>query len=528
MKLLVSNSRGSAWHGFVLQALFYISTLCLDLFCILDSKTSRAQADRLALRLGFSSSFCVPAIGGSQAVSPPMMNFNKFINDCEVISMNASGVPFTWCNGHCDNSIIYKRLDRALVNPDWMSLYPHYELQNLPTLRSDYGPILLTCNHIPRRIPKAFRFEAMWLAQKDFDKVVTQTWNSAYSGNAAQKLQTCCNTFKHQLKSWNRNVFGDLFLKLKTAQENLHLTPEQLAQNPYNPYLPDKDSKLHTELKILLEQEEVFYAQKARANWLQLGDKNTKYFHTQAFIRQKRNQILRIKDPSGIWVKADNLPQCFIEAFKLRFKADQAPNQHLVMDFLQIVEPCVTSQDNINLLAPVSDYELELAIKGIGSLKAPGPDGLQAIFYHKCWENTKQMVKDLVNEFLSNNIPLQDVNHTNIALIPKVESLETTNHYRPISLCNVSYKIITKILVNRLRPILSKCISKNQGAFAPGRSIFDNILIAHELFHDFKRKKGARGAMAIKLDLEKAYDLLDWGYIRGCLAQFGFCNAWCD
>lgn len=146
-----------------------------------------------------------------------------------------------------------------------MSLYPYCELQNLPILRSDHGLILLTCNHIPRRIPKAFRFEAMWLAHKDFDKVVTQTWNSAYSGNAAQKLQTCYNTFKHQLKSWNRNVFGDLFLKLKTAQENLHLTQEQLAQNPYSPYLLDKDSKLHTELKILLEQEEVFYAQKARA-----------------------------------------------------------------------------------------------------------------------------------------------------------------------------------------------------------------------------------------------------------------------
>lgn len=131
-------------------------------------------------------------------------------------------------------------------------------------------------------------------------------------------------------------------------------------------------------------------------------------------------------------------------------------------------------------------------------------------------------MKDLVND------PLQDVNHTYIALIPKVNSPETVNQYRPISLCNVSYKIITKFLVNRLRPLLSKCISINQGAFAPCRSIFDNILVAHELFHDFKRKKGNKKAMAIKLDLEKAYDLLDWRFIRGCLTQFGFSNAWCD
>ncbi|XP_020412169.1 uncharacterized protein LOC109947117 [Prunus persica] len=185
-------------------------------------------------------------------------------------------------------------------------------------------------------------------------------------------------------------------------------------------------------------------------------------------------KFLRVRDPYGIWVEGDDLPQIFIKPFKLRFKVDQAPNHHLVTDFLQIVELCVTSQDNVNHLAHVSDFELDYAIKCIGPLKAPGSDRLQA-----------------------------DVNHTNIALIPKVNSPKTVNHYRPICLCNVSYKIISKILVNQLRPILSKCISKNRGAFALGRSIFDNILIAHELFHDFKRNKGTRGAMAIKLDLEE-------------------------
>lgn len=79
-----------------------------------------------------------------------------------------------------------------------------------------------------------------------------------------------------------------------------------------------------------------------------------------------------------------------------------------------------------------------------------------------------------------------------------------------------------------MRPILSKCISPNQGAFAPGKSIFDKILIAHELFSDFKRKKGSLGAMTLKLDLEQAYDLLDWNYIKACLIKFGFSANWCD
>ncbi|BBH02819.1 zinc ion-binding protein, partial [Prunus dulcis] len=194
-------------------------------------------------------------VGGSLETSQAMRNFNKFIDDCEVVFVGCYWCPFYWCNGYHDNTIIYERLDRALANPDWMRLLPHPELQNLPIMR--------------------------------------------------------------------------------ITQENLVLIQEQLAQNPYDPFLLDQDFKLNTELKILLEQEEVFYAQKPRASWLQLGDKNTKYFHTQALIRRKRNQILRVRDLNGLWVEGDILPEAFVQAFKLRFTAEQPPNHHLMMDFLR-------------------------------------------------------------------------------------------------------------------------------------------------------------------------------------------------
>jgi hypothetical protein len=104
---------------------------------------------------------------------------------------------------------------------------------------------------------------------------------------------------------------------------------------------------------------------------------------------------------------------------------------------------------------------------------------------------------------------LKEFNHTNIALIPKVDNPQSVNHYRPISLTNFNYKIISKILSFRLKLVLHKIISPTQSAFLKGRSIHDNTILAHEVFHTMKGKKGNGGLMAMKLDMAKAFDSME-------------------
>ena len=114
---------------------------------------------------------------------------------------------------------------------------------------------------------------------------------------------------------------------------------------------------------------------------------------------------------------------------------------------------------------------------------------------------------------------LDYLNTTHIALIPKIQGLETLSNYRPISLCNTVYKVMSKIIVTRLRPYLDKLISPCQSTFIPSRKGIDNAIIVQEVIHSLSKKKGKVGYMALKIDLEKAYDKLEWSFIRDMLIR---------
>ena len=154
--------------------------------------------------------------------------------------------------------------------------------------------------------------------------------------------------------------------------------------------------------------------------------------------------------------------------------------------------------------------------------KAPSPNRLHVNFFQRFW----LVVGDSVNEevmkvFRERKVP-KYLNHTLIVLIPRIQGLETIGNYKPISLCNSVYKIITKIIVARIRPHLERLITPFQTAFILGRKGVDNTIIVQELIHTMGRAKGRNGYMAIKIDLEKAYDKLEWGFIKEILIRFNF------
>ena len=152
---------------------------------------------------------------------------------------------------------------------------------------------------------------------------------------------------------------------------------------------------------------------------------------------------------------------------------------------------------------------------------------MSALFYQKYWDIIGDDVCIIILNTLNANASLAYLNKTNIVLIPKTNRPTKMSEFWPISLCNVSYKIISKVLANRLKPILNSIISENQSAFVPGRLITDNVLVAFEIMHYLKKKRnGNEGFMAVKLDMSKAYNWVKWVFLKKIMEKMGFNNKW--
>ncbi|XP_010462981.1 PREDICTED: uncharacterized protein LOC104743622 [Camelina sativa] len=182
---------------------------------------------------------------------------------------------------------------------------------------------------------------------------------------------------------------------------------------------------------------------------------------------------------------------------------------------------------NEGLMAEVSDAEIKTALFSIGPTRAPGPDGFNAAFYQHFWTIVGPAIATEVRHFFKTGIMQNEWNHTNLCLIPKITEPKAMKDLRPISLCNVTYKIISKILTKRLKSVLPNVVSESQAAFIPGRYITDNVLIAHEVLHSLRvRKRCATSYMAVKTDISKAYDRIEWSFLEEVLIHKGFHTTW--
>ena len=177
---------------------------------------------------------------------------------------------------------------------------------------------------------------------------------------------------------------------------------------------------------------------------------------------------------------------------------------------------------NDDLCKPYTDEEIGAALFEMGPTKAPGPDGFPALFYQTHWEFFKEEICNVVRSFILGGEVPKGFCDSVIVLIPKIAKPKHLKNFRPISLCNVIYKIASKVLANRLKVILPSINSEQHSAFVPGRLITNNALIAFECLHSIRQQDNKRPFFALKIDMMKAYDRVEWDYLHGYLTKLGF------
>lgn len=159
---------------------------------------------------------------------------------------------------------------------------------------------------------------------------------------------------------------------------------------------------------------------------------------------------------------------------------------------LDLFSSSISEEENLHLCSIPTEEEVIKALSSLGSTKALGPYGFTALFYKKYWSTVREDVLACIWNFFKNEHLLKEQNHTFTSLVSNQSGSHIVHQFRPISLCNIVYKIITNILANRLKILLPKIISPIQSAFVPNRNIQDNAILAHELLHTFKTKRRQR------------------------------------
>jgi hypothetical protein len=174
-------------------------------------------------------------------------------------------------------------------------------------------------------------------------------------------------------------------------------------------------------------------------------------------------------------------------------------DERLISDILQ-----VSQEENEFLTTPFTEKSVKEVIFQMKHNKAPGPDGFPVEFYQVFWETIKGESMAIFKDFHEGSLPMFSLNFGIITLLPKQQEVTHIRHFCPICVLNVSFKIFTKVAVNRISGIVEKLIRPTQTAFIPGRNIMEGVVMLHETIHEIHRKRMSR--IVLKLDFKKAYD----------------------
>ncbi|XP_071694427.1 uncharacterized protein [Rutidosis leptorrhynchoides] len=404
-----------------------------------------------------------------------------FIERAELLDLPLGGRLFTRIS---DDGLKFSKLDRFLINDMFHNAWNSLAVVALDRGKSDHCPIILKDDN--RNFgPKPIKVFDDWLDIEGVDQTVKEVWSDDAGGG-------------NRLDCRLRNKLKKTKLALKTKGIKSLVTWKLKAEKG----LINDEEREHwlCARKEWFQREKVkvsMLKQKSRVRWILEGDENTKYFHSLIKRGYCKNNI-RGLTINGLWCEN---PHEIKEAAYYHFKNIFEERAGAKTSLVDLNYPILSCDEATKLEAPISEEEIAEALHDCVSSKAPGPDGF-----------------NMRGEFL------KGCNASFVTLVPKESDSISLSDFRPISLIGSFYKIVTKLLSNRLRKVIPQLIGSEQSAFLKERYILDGILVANESIEYMKKVK--EKGIIFKVDFEKAFDSLNWDFLMEVMASMGFRGKW--
>ncbi|XP_062075415.1 uncharacterized protein LOC133779472 [Humulus lupulus] len=432
----------------------------------------------------FNSPFTSKDRSGGKPISGlELADPNRWLVDSYLEHLKSVGSYFTWTNNQLGAAIIYTKIDHVLINEKWVDLFPQATAMFSWEAFSDHCSCLVNLQVQEKLGIKIFRFFNYWIEHPDFHVQVLRSWNQPINATGIQAIFLKMLRLKHCLKVFNTDKIGDLKAKFYKAKETF-----QVARLPAQAY------------PHVLDFQEA----------------------AEAYSKRKsENGIVSFIAEDGKMV--DNFSEV-VSHYVGHFRDFLGSSSSTLGSIsTQIVEmgPQLSVLQQMKLLKPFSRKEIREALFSIPITKSPGPDGFGSGFFKPIWNDIGDEVCVAITHCFELGIFPSELHETTLSLIPKVANPSRAVDYRPIACCSTLYKCMSKLICKRLADIHPDLIQPNQGAFVKGRYIAHNIMIFQVLIKNYGRATTS-SRCAIKIDLRKAYDTVDWVFLENLLKALNF------
>ncbi|GJX01702.1 RNA-directed DNA polymerase, eukaryota [Tanacetum coccineum] len=414
--------------------------------------------------------------------------FNSFIANSGLEEVPLGGCNFTWCH---KSAAKMSKLDRFLVSNNLFTYCPHISAITLDRFLSDHRPILLRETSFDYG-PVPFRFFQHWIEIDGFSKFIEDTWNLApVSGtNALCVLISKMKFLKNRIREWINvsrvKTNGDI----QCFKEELRVFDEVIDKGEGSDTILTKRLELINDIKRIEQLKAKEMAQKSKIKGILVN---------------------------GDWIDHPlEVKREFFNHFRDRFANSKDTRITIDMTFPKQI----SNDQKEDLERALTKDELKAAVWDCGTDKSPGPDEFTFGFYRHYWSVIEHDVFDAVNYFFNSGIIPKGGNPSFITLIPKIPAANLVKDFRPICLIGSIYKIIAKILANRLVGVLDNIVHEVQSAFISGRQILDGPFILNEMLQWCKTKK--KQSLIFKVDFEKAFNSVRWDFLDDVLKKFSF------